>query len=35
MSDEGINDRHRARMQRKKDVIDQKISAAKRNAARR
>jgi cob(I)alamin adenosyltransferase len=32
MSETGINERHRARMQRKKEVIDQKISAAKRNA---
>jgi cob(I)alamin adenosyltransferase len=27
-----INERHRARMERKKDVVDQKIDAAKRNA---
>jgi cob(I)alamin adenosyltransferase len=32
MSDDNINERHRARMQRKKDVVDQKISAAKRIA---
>jgi cob(I)alamin adenosyltransferase len=31
MSEENINERHRVRMQRKKDVVDQKISAAKRN----
>jgi cob(I)alamin adenosyltransferase len=30
--DDGINERHRARMQRKKEVVDQKIDAAKRNA---
>jgi ATP:corrinoid adenosyltransferase len=29
---EGINERHHARMQRKKEVVDQKIEAAKRNA---
>lgn len=29
---EEINERHRARMQRKKDVVDSKIEAAKRNA---
>ncbi|MEC4722180.1 cob(I)yrinic acid a,c-diamide adenosyltransferase [Noviherbaspirillum sp. CPCC 100848] len=29
---EGINERHRARMQRKKEVVDQKIEAAKRDA---
>jgi cob(I)alamin adenosyltransferase len=32
MSDEGINERHRARMLRKKEVIDKKIDAAKRDA---
>lgn len=35
MSDEGINginERHHARMQRKKEVVDKKIEAAKRNA---
>ncbi|MES2538496.1 MAG: cob(I)yrinic acid a,c-diamide adenosyltransferase [Pseudomonadota bacterium] len=32
MSDDNINERHRARMQRKKDVVDQKINAAKRDA---
>jgi cob(I)alamin adenosyltransferase len=31
MTDE-INERHRARMQRKKDVVDRKIEAASRNA---
>ena len=31
MNDEGINERHRARMQRKKEVIDKKIGAAKIN----
>jgi cob(I)alamin adenosyltransferase len=30
--DDGINERHRARMQRKKEVVDQKIDVAKRNA---
>ena len=29
---EDINERHRARMQRKKDVVDRKIEAASRNA---
>lgn len=29
---DGINERHRARMQRKKEVVDQKIEAAKRDA---
>ena len=29
---EDINDRHRARMQRKKDVVDRKIESASRNA---
>jgi len=29
---EGINERHRSRMQRKKEVVDQKIDAAKREA---
>lgn len=32
MSNDDINERHRARMQRKKDVVDQKIAAARRNA---
>jgi cob(I)alamin adenosyltransferase len=32
MSDNDINERHRTRMQRKKEVVDSKISAAKRNA---
>lgn len=32
MMDEGINERHRARMQRKKEVVDQKIAAASRDA---
>jgi cob(I)alamin adenosyltransferase len=32
MSDEGTNERHRARMQRKKEVVDKKIEAAKRDA---
>ena len=32
MSDEEINERHRARMLRKKDVVDQKIAVAKRDA---
>jgi cob(I)alamin adenosyltransferase len=32
MSDDNINERHRARMQRKKEVVDSKINAAKRNA---
>lgn len=31
MSDDGINARHRERMQRKKDVIDKKIDTATRN----
>ena len=31
MNDEGLNARHRARMQRKKEVIDRKIDAAKIN----
>jgi cob(I)alamin adenosyltransferase len=31
MSEENINERHRARMQRKKGVVDQKIGAAKRH----
>lgn len=31
MSDDSINQRHRERMQRKKDVVDQKINAAKRD----
>lgn len=31
MSDEGLNERHRARMQRKKEIVDQKINAAKRD----
>lgn len=31
MSEDNINERHRARMQRKKDVIDQKIDSAKRD----
>lgn len=31
MSEADINERHRARMQRKKDVIDKKISTAKRH----
>ncbi len=31
MSNDGINERHRARMQRKKEVVDQKIDAAKRD----
>src|ERR1700677_2087691 len=29
--DNGINERHRNRMQRKKEVVDQKIESAKRN----
>ncbi|HEY0847636.1 MAG TPA: cob(I)yrinic acid a,c-diamide adenosyltransferase [Noviherbaspirillum sp.] len=32
MNEEEINERHRARMQRKKEVVDQKIAAAKRDA---
>jgi cob(I)alamin adenosyltransferase len=32
MTDDGINERHRARMQRKKEVVDGKIEAAKRHA---
>jgi cob(I)alamin adenosyltransferase len=32
MSNEGINERHRERMQRKKDVVDRKIEAARRDA---
>lgn len=32
MNDEGINERHKARMQRKKEVVDQKIASASRNA---
>jgi cob(I)alamin adenosyltransferase len=31
MSDDAINQRHQARMQRKKEVVDQKIEAAQRN----
>jgi cob(I)alamin adenosyltransferase len=31
MSEDGVNERHRARMQRKKEVVDQKIDAATRN----
>jgi cob(I)alamin adenosyltransferase len=31
-SEQAVNERHRARMQRKKDVIDQKIDAATRDA---
>lgn len=31
MNEDGINERHRARMQRKKEVVDQKINAATRN----
>ena len=31
MNDDSINQRHRERMQRKKDVVDQKINAAKRD----
>jgi cob(I)alamin adenosyltransferase len=31
MNDKALNERHRARMQRKKDVVDQKINAAKRD----
>lgn len=31
MTDSDINERHRARMQRKKDLIDDKIDAAQRN----
>lgn len=31
MNEDGINERHRARMQRKKEVVDQKINAANRN----
>ena len=32
MNDDGINERHKARMQRKKEVVDQKISSASRDA---
>ena len=32
MNNEGINERHKARMQRKKDVVDQKIASASRDA---
>ena len=32
MSDDDINERHRARMLRKKEVVDQKIGAARRDA---
>jgi cob(I)alamin adenosyltransferase len=32
MSEEDINQRHLTRMRRKKEVVDQKIGAAKRNA---
>lgn len=32
MNDDNINERHRARMQRKKDVVDQKIASAQRDA---
>jgi cob(I)alamin adenosyltransferase len=32
MNDDGINERHRARMQRKKEVVDKKIDAASREA---
>ena len=31
INEQGINERHRGRMQRKKDVVDQKIDAAKRD----
>lgn len=31
MSEDGINERHRSRMQRKKEVVDQKIEAAHRH----
>ncbi len=31
MNDDGLNERHRARMQRKKEVVDKKIDAAKIN----
>jgi cob(I)alamin adenosyltransferase len=31
MIEDGINERHRARMQRKKEVVDQKIDAARRD----
>lgn len=31
MTDDDINERHRARMQRKKDIVDQKIQTAQRN----
>ncbi|TFW10074.1 cob(I)yrinic acid a,c-diamide adenosyltransferase [Oxalobacteraceae bacterium OM1] len=32
MSDDGINERHRLRMQRKKEIVDEKIHAAQRHA---
>jgi cob(I)alamin adenosyltransferase len=32
MSDNGINERHKARMQRKKEIVDQKIASASRDA---
>lgn len=32
MSEDGINERHHARMQRKKEIVDQKIEAAHRHA---
>lgn len=32
MSDDGLNERHKARMQRKKEVVDQKIASARRDA---
>jgi cob(I)alamin adenosyltransferase len=32
MSDDGINERHKARMQRKKEIVDQKIASASRDA---
>jgi cob(I)alamin adenosyltransferase len=31
MSEDGINQRHKTRMQRKKEIVDQKIDAAQRN----
>lgn len=32
MSDDGINERHKARMQRKKEIVDEKIASASRDA---
>jgi cob(I)alamin adenosyltransferase len=32
MSEEGLNERHKSRMQRKKEIVDQKIASANRDA---